>query len=191
MGIDLTLLKEYFKYLNANFHNEYILVGSFIDYVEIQTDLSKDIDVIITKNKFESIFEKNQNQIQDNDLNISHIKYRSLFRTLTFPQYSGYYQHNIKTDIFILDMKRINCDHPIADLDKKSMYSSRLYTIEDTTVRLSQTDYRVCCLKYLLKVSYDSKNIPRWTQDWLQNKRPTIINKLNLYYQKYPEFKSI
>ena len=191
MKININLFKEYIGYFNTYFNNEYILVGGFVDYIEIQTELSKDIDVIITKDKFESVFGKQKYHIKDKNLNISAIKFESIFRTLTADQYSGYYNHNIKTDIFILDMNRINCDHPVADLDKKSMKNSGVCTIDDTKIRFSQVDYRICLLKHLLELSCNSTNLPGWTKDWLNKKQNTLFSKLNLYYQKYPEYKDL
>ena len=88
-------------------------------------------------------------------------------------------------------MNRINCDHPVADLDKKSMKNSGVCTIDDTKIRFSQVDYRICLLKHLLELSCNSTNLPGWTKDWLNKKQNTLFSKLNLYYQKYPEYKDL
>ena len=75
--------------------------------------------------------------------------------------------------------------------DKKSMKNSGVCTIDDTKIRFSQVDYRICLLKHLLELSCNSTNLPGWTKDWLNKKQNTLFSKLNLYYQKYPEYKDL
>lgn len=172
-------IKEYINYLNEYFENEYILIGGIFDMVEIGTSIPKDIDVLITKRKFEYVFGKNKKYIHHENLKINIAKFRSLFKQLL---YRGYYSKNIKTDIFILD-------HFTNHEEQCFINNPNLLNIDNVTARFCTIKHRIDYLNYLLELSYNSDGLSHWTQDWLKHKQSTVSNKLNLYYQKYPEFK--
>lgn len=187
--IDIVYLKEYVYYLNKYFQNEYVLIGSIIDTIEIETSISKDIDVLVTKQKFEQVFGRNKSNIKHENLDLSIAKFKSIFRPLNSALYCGYYKKNIKTDLFILDRERNKISHPLMGLDEESIKNPRISILDDVPIRLCSIEYRIYCLRYLLELSNNCSHLHKWTQDWLKNKQSTISNKLDLYYQKYPEFK--